>query len=730
MSAAQQEQLVRAFGTTLLAAAVVNIIVGGGIFALPGRLAAELGAAAPFAFVAGALLMIPVVLCFAAAGSRATATGGPYSYGQAAFGPFAGFGFGALTWISNVTGCAGVAAALVDQAARVWAPAGSALGRPLLLVGLFTLFAALNLRGVALGARAIGVLAAAKLLPLVLLVLIGLWFIEPAQLAVPAWPAWSQWGQALVLVLFAYAGMESALVPTGEVKDPARTVPRAALSAIAFVILLYVGLQLTAQGVLGDALAGDRAPLASTAGALWAPALTLVLIGAAVSMLGYLQGNILGNSRLLYALGRDGALPGVLGRVHARTRVPHVAVIAHATIACLLALGGDFTSLALVSGGAVGLLYLLVCLAAWRLQRRGDQSAGAPMSLPAGPLVPVVGVAAMGVILLSLSAQEWVAIGIACAGSALLYGLVRPRQRWQVLLLAVLLGLVSGAYGLLRTSPVPQLGAVPWQVEDWRALAGEGGPVAVRSIEVARIDAPRGASVAGESLFSQTPLVIQAYQLVYADGRTLMIDSAHDLSLHQAHFDASGAGFDAAAYAQMQEGLRQADRILLTHEHLDHFGGIAHAPDFDALLPKLWVTEAQVHGSNLEKVAFAPGMLERIPTQPLTGPARVDAGVVVIPAPGHSRGSQLIYVRLADGRELLFVGDIAWHLDAIRQVTGRPYLVSRFMLHEDRQAVADQLAALHKLLQAGQPRLVVAHDGEAQAELVRDGLIQAGLQLR
>lgn len=420
-SGPSEQLLVRAFGTLLLAAAIVNIIVGGGIFALPGRLAGTLGSAAPYAFVLGALLMIPVVVCFAAAGSRATATGGPYSYGREAFGPFAGFGFGALTWISNVTGCAGVAAALADQAARAWPVFGDSIGRSALLIALFTLFGALNLRGVRLGARAIGVLAAVKLTPLVLLILLGIWFIEPANLAVPEWPQFQHWGQAMVLVLFAYAGMESALVPTGEVRDPGRTVPRAAMLAILFVILLYVGLQVTAQGVLGAALAGDKAPLASTAGALWTPAFTLLLIGAGISMLGYLHGNILGNSRLLYALGRDGLLPSALGQVHPRTRVPHVAVIVHAAVALVLALSGDFATLALVSGGAVGLLYLFVCLAAWRLQRVDSRTHEEPMHLPGGPLIPLVGVAAMGVILASLSAQEWIAIGLALAVSALMY---------------------------------------------------------------------------------------------------------------------------------------------------------------------------------------------------------------------------------------------------------------------------------------------------------------------
>ena len=204
-----------------------------------------------------------------------------------------------------------------------------------------------------------GVFAAAKLLPLVVLIVLGIWFVDPGQLSVAVWPEWKHWGEAMVLVLFAYAGMESALVPTGEVRNPGKTVPRAAMIATLFVIALYLGLQVTAQGVLGAALAGDRTPIASTAGALWGPGFSLLLVGAGISMLGYLQGNVLGNSRLLYALGRDGLLPAAIGRVHERTRVPHIAVLVHAGVAAALAVSGDFATLALVSGGAVGLLYLL-----------------------------------------------------------------------------------------------------------------------------------------------------------------------------------------------------------------------------------------------------------------------------------------------------------------------------------------------------------------------------------
>ena len=111
--------LLRAVGLFALTAAVINVIVGGGIFRMPSALAAQMGAAAPLALIAGALAIVPIALCFAAVGSRVQVTGGPYSYLSATYGPFAGFVAGALMWISNFTSSAGVAAALSVQVASL-----------------------------------------------------------------------------------------------------------------------------------------------------------------------------------------------------------------------------------------------------------------------------------------------------------------------------------------------------------------------------------------------------------------------------------------------------------------------------------------------------------------------------------------------------------------------------------------------------------------------------------
>lgn len=423
--------LLRAIGMLALTAAVVNSIVGGGIFRMPSALATQMGPAAPLALVAGALAIVPVALCFAAVGSRVQVTGGPYSYLTATFGPFAGFVGGALMWISNVASSAGVAAALAVQVANLVPAFASPLARAALLTAVYGGLLALNAFGVRLGARAITTLAALKLTPLLLLVAFGIVMVDWSQVsfAIGEVPSWGALGASMVLVMFAYSGMETALIPSGEINDPARSVPRATLVAIALVVLLYLGLQIVGQGLLGPGLAGSGVPVADTAGALWAPGRTLLLVTACVSMAGFLMGNLLGTARLVFALGRDRYLPAALGTVSVRHRVPLRALTLHAGLAWVLAIAGTFDVLALISGGAICLVYALVSLAAWRAQSRDLRERGdRPFHLPGGALVPAVSAAAMAAIVTTLTALEWAAIGIALGLLVIVYVVLRLRR--------------------------------------------------------------------------------------------------------------------------------------------------------------------------------------------------------------------------------------------------------------------------------------------------------------
>lgn len=426
---ANDRALVKALGPVLLSAVIINIIVGGGIFRLPANLSAELGPASPIAFVLGALIMLPITLCFAAVGSRVGSTGGPYSYLHAAFGPSSGFIGGALMWICNIASSAGIAVALMDMLAKVVPELAGGATRVLAFGLLYGVLSALNLAGVAIGGRVLVAFATLKLAPLIVLVLIGIWFVDLSQIQLFAIPSAAALGGSMIAVIFAYSGIETALIPSGEVRDPARDVPRAAFAASLIVVLLYVGIQIICQATLGPALASDTTAIASAAGSLWSPGKLIILCTAGVSMSGFLMGNLLGSARVAYALGRDGFLPSFFGAISARG-VPHWAIVAHAGFAFVLACYGSFGFLILVSAGANCLIYIGVALAAWRLQTRDVRLEHAPFQLPLGSwLAPGLSVLTMLAVLSTLGSGEWKAILIALLILTVIYQFLRLRRR-------------------------------------------------------------------------------------------------------------------------------------------------------------------------------------------------------------------------------------------------------------------------------------------------------------
>jgi amino acid transporter len=423
-----ESALLRVVGFWSLAAAVVNVTIGGSIFALPGTLATSMGAAAPLALLLGALLFVPIVFCFAAIGSRITSTGGPYSYVTAAFGQFPGFAIAAIFWISNVAGSGGLAAVLADQLSYQSPLLAEPAPRALLLLAVYAALVGLNVRGVRIGAAAVVTFALAKVIPLAILAVAGFRFVHFENLRVLHFPSWAAIGSSLILVVFAYSGIETALAPSGEVKNSARVVPRAAFVGVGIVIALYVGLQTVAQGSLGAALAGNGAPLAGVAELIVPAGGGLLILTAIVSLVGCMQGELLGSSRLLFALARDGYLPAPMAEVSERHRVPVKAIVAHALVAWILAVAGSFATLALVSGGAFCFVYIGVCAATWRLQyaRAGDDQT--PLQLRGGPLMPAIGICGLLAILATLKRPEWIALGCAMFAACVLYVATRPSR--------------------------------------------------------------------------------------------------------------------------------------------------------------------------------------------------------------------------------------------------------------------------------------------------------------
>ena len=238
----RDRDLARRLGAGGLAAAVFNTVVGSGIFIIPATLARDLGPAAPLAYLACLIAMGAVSLCFAAAGSRAPVSGGPYGYAEAAFGPMAAFVIGVLLWLGAVLAAAGIATAVVDGLSGYIPALAGPAARAATLVAIFAVLGAVNVAGVASGVRAVSLLTVAKLAPLLLLVAVCAPHLHPSALRFSPPPA-SAFGRAMILALFAFQGMETALGVSGEVRRPERNVPLGLLAAMAGVAALYVLVQ-------------------------------------------------------------------------------------------------------------------------------------------------------------------------------------------------------------------------------------------------------------------------------------------------------------------------------------------------------------------------------------------------------------------------------------------------------------------------------------------------------
>jgi basic amino acid/polyamine antiporter, APA family len=424
------ELLSRELGARQLAAVIFNYTVGSGIFVLPAVVAGQLGPAAILAYLVCAFIMTLSVLCFAEAGSRVSASGGPYAYVETAFGPLPGFVTGVLNLLSALTAAAAVASVFAASAAALIG-ASSSIVQALLMAAVLVAAATVNIRSVGGGARLVEIAVVAKLVPLVLFVLVGAAFIRVDDLAWDSSPQVLSVLSTTGLLVFAFLGIEGALQPSGEVRAPSRTVPRAIFLAIAGVVALYISIQVVAQGLLGQALPDDRvAPLANAAATVVGPpGRTFLLIGATISMFGFLCGTVLTGPRSLFAFAKDGLAPRQLAAVHSSRRTPHIAIGTYVAIALGLALSGSFEGLLILTNVSALLVYIGVALAAWKLRRCDVRSDGEPFIVPGGPLVPAATcIIIVGVIVATVSWIEVTAVSAVIAVAAGGYLLKRQRQ--------------------------------------------------------------------------------------------------------------------------------------------------------------------------------------------------------------------------------------------------------------------------------------------------------------
>jgi glyoxylase-like metal-dependent hydrolase (beta-lactamase superfamily II) len=243
-------------------------------------------------------------------------------------------------------------------------------------------------------------------------------------------------------------------------------------------------------------------------------------------------------------------------------------------------------------------------------------------------------------------------------------------------------------------------------------------PQSIEVEKVADFAFPQTLVVAGEG-FHMHPMVLLAHRVVWPD-HSVLIDTAMS---PEAAKKLPGCRMDVAAFDRVETAITKASAIVFTHEHPDHVGGVAAAHDFSAIAKKVRITAEQLNGPKFERDDFPPGALSQLEPLDYQGLYAVAPGVVLQKAPGHSVGSQLVYVELASGVRFLFVGDIAWSFDNISRQRGRPGIAT-LLMKEDRPAVAAQLRAIGRL--PADVHVVVAHDPVALEKDLATGLYRQG----
>jgi amino acid transporter len=273
------------------------------------------------------------------------------------------------------------------------------------------------------------ILAVVKIAPLVLLVVVGAFVARGSNLQWVTMPAASQVGQTAVLLFFAFMGIEGALNVSGEVTNPSRTVPRAIFLALALVAVLYIGLQTVAQGVLGERLRGEPAPLVAMASAILGPwGIRLLFATALLSVAGYLSADILGSPRIFAALAERNQLPRGFATVHPRFKTPAVAIGVYALLCAVVAWSGTFRQLVIVSTSGTLVLYLICCLGLLPLRARKVATVGPPFRAPGGAFVPL---AASAIIVWLLSTLSWAELVAAVSLVALSGVSYTFQERWR-----------------------------------------------------------------------------------------------------------------------------------------------------------------------------------------------------------------------------------------------------------------------------------------------------------
>jgi glyoxylase-like metal-dependent hydrolase (beta-lactamase superfamily II) len=248
----------------------------------------------------------------------------------------------------------------------------------------------------------------------------------------------------------------------------------------------------------------------------------------------------------------------------------------------------------------------------------------------------------------------------------------------------------------------------------------------------AEAEARRSGGVAGGDS-SHVVIAFPVFQIRFAE-RWIMVDAGFERTLWN---EFSGSDRPVVywqdRYDRVLAALRDADRIVVTHEHWDHAAGVQRGPQLAQVVAKTLLTPVQLQTlvdppAPQHYVRLDSALVSRYPTVEYDLVYALAPGVVLIKAPGHTPGAQLIYLQLASGRELLLVGDLVWLKEGLETGRQRPEATSQD-LKEDRQAIQQQINWVQRIMRHDNITAIPSHDSRVLRSLVQSGVLQEDLDL-
>ncbi len=409
MTNTKDEGLKRVIGVPGLSLSIVNGTIGAGIFALPAIVGIAMGAFGIFGYIFCSIMMAAIMLCYAEIGSRITTSGGSYAYVEAAFGDFPGY---IVNWLYffgfSILGSAALMNIIADSLAVLFPALSNSLLRGLFFFVLIGFMVLINVGGAKQGIGFVKLITCIKLIPLVGIIIFGFSLAKASNLHLHNIPSLKTFGDTALILFFAFAGFETSLGVSGELKNPKRTVPLGILLGGIVVLIVYMLLQTVTQGILGSEFEAFKdAPLAAVAEKIVGPVgATILLITAAISCFGSVSADVMATPRSLFAAANDGMFPKYLGKVHPKFATPHLAVTTYGSLIFMFSISGGFKQLAVLASAAILLVYLAVILSTIKLRNKKLVVTEKTFTVPGGLTIPLIGIATIIWLLTSLNKWE------------------------------------------------------------------------------------------------------------------------------------------------------------------------------------------------------------------------------------------------------------------------------------------------------------------------------------